>query len=113
MSSRAFFALLACTGVAFAEPRVEADSQRGAKLFTEQQCIKCHTVGDSPTVNAMDLGRRLDRDYTPAGIASRMWNHAPVMWAEMKKRELPVPQVSEGQVADLFAFFYSARYFEK
>ncbi len=113
MYSRVFSGLLAFTITSIAATHVEADSQRGAKVFQEQRCIQCHSVADTPTVNAMDLGRRLDRDYTPASIASRMWNHAPVMWAEMKKRGMAVPQVSESQVGDLFAFFYAARYFEK
>jgi len=46
-------------------------------------------------------------------MASRMWNHAPAMWAQISAAGLPVPAVSEQDAADLFAFFYSARYFEK
>jgi cytochrome c2 len=62
---------------------------------------------------APDLGRRLDRNYTPAGIAARMWDHAPVMWTTMAKNNMPVPQVNPDEAADLFAYFYAARYFEK
>src|SRR5258708_27365912 len=50
---------------------------------------------------------------TPAGIASLMWNHAPVMFASIRKQGLTMPQLCESQAADLFAFFYSAHYFER
>jgi len=62
---------------------------------------------------APDLGAGFDRNYTPAGIAARMWNHAPVMWTQMSSQNLPLPKVDTEQVANLFTFFYSVRYFEK
>jgi mono/diheme cytochrome c family protein len=42
-----------------------------------------------------------------------MWNHAPSMWAAMEKSGVKPPAVAEQQAADLFAFFYAARYFER
>lgn len=91
----------------------EADSKRGAALFREQMCTSCHSVGGEGGRSAPDLGQRLDRNYTPAGIASLMWNHAPVMWTAIQKQGLKMPELSESQAADLFAYFYSAHFFEK
>jgi cytochrome c2 len=92
----------------------EADSKRGADIFREQNCTTCHKVGASGGGStAPDLARRLDRNYTPAGIASLMWNHGPIMFAAMQKQGVPMPRLTESQAADLFAFFYSAHYFEK
>src|SRR5271165_204623 len=90
----------------------DADARRGGEFFRAQSCESCHAVKGG-SGKAPDLGRRLDRDYTPAGIAARMWSHAPVMWAAMAKDNVPAPQVSADQASDLFAFFYAARYFEK
>lgn len=97
---------------------LDADAKRGAELFQTQRCNECHAVqgvGTKPSAlnAAPDLGRRLDRDYSPAGLASRIWNHAPQMWIAMKKANIEPPKMSEGDVADLFAFFYLARYFDK
>ena len=75
--------------------------------------MNCHVLKGVGPRKAPDLGRRLDRDYTPVGIAARMWSHAPVMWAAMAKDNVPIPPVSTDQAADLFAYFYAARYFEK
>jgi cytochrome c2 len=90
-----------------------ADARRGAEFFRTQLCVNCHSIQGEGAKNAPDLGRRFDRDYTPAGIASRMWDHAPVMWQAMTEQKIPLPKVTADQAADLFAFFYSVRYFEK
>ncbi len=86
----------------------EADARRGAEFFATQGCKDCHTGGRAP-----DLTRVLDRDYTPAGITARMWNHAPAMWSAMGKDRRAAPEVTQQNAGDLFAFLYSARYFEK
>ncbi len=41
-----------------------------------------------------------------------MWNHAPAMWASMRGRGIQVGDLNEQAAADLFAYFYSARFFE-
>src|SRR6185369_3585384 len=62
---------------------------------------------------ALDLARRVDRDYTPTVMATLMWNHAPQMWAAMKKQGVSKGSMSTEAAADLFAYFVSARYFER
>ncbi len=98
---------------------IEADARRGAELFQQQHCMECHsiqgrTVAAPRTLGkAPDLGRHLDRDYTPAGLTSRIWNHAPQMWEAMRRAQIDPPRMNEAAVADLFAFFYAARYFDR
>ena len=92
---------------------IEADARRGAEFFQSQLCTNCHSIRGTGGHSAPDLARRLDRSYTPAGIASQMWNHAPVMWRSMSTENIPFPVVETSQAADLFAFFYSVRFFEK
>ena len=93
---------------------ITADAQRGSEFFRTQNCVTCHAVGGQGGSNkAPDLGRRYDRNYSPAGIAARMWDHAPVMWQTMSREKISLPTISTEQAADLFAFFYSVRYFEK
>src|SRR3982750_3451798 len=94
---------------AIAAASIDADARRGSQLFAQQMCTKCHGQEGKPGAVAPDLGKRLDREYTPAGIAARMWNHAPVMWAAMKDQSVTLPRLEEAQVDDLFAYFYSAR----
>jgi mono/diheme cytochrome c family protein len=107
MSHRIAIIALAAAG-ALGAKNIEADARRGAEFFAQNRCTDCHAPG-----GPRDLSRRLDRDYTPATLASRIWNHVPTMFAEMKKQGIAPPKMSEQQAADLFAFFYSRRYFER
>jgi len=90
-----------------------ADSVRGAELFTTLSCVQCHSVNGKGGTAAPDLGSRVDRDFTPASLAATMWNHAPAMWASMRERNIRAGDLNEQAASDLFAYFYSARFFEK
>ncbi len=92
---------------------VAADSARGTELFATLSCIQCHSVNGKGGTVAPDLGVRIDRDFTPATLAATMWNHAPAMWASMRQRNIRAGDLDEQGAADLFAYFYSARFFEK
>jgi len=92
---------------------VPGDARRGEQLFQSERCVQCHSVNGRGGATAPDLAKRVDRDYTPTVMASLMWNHAPDMWAAMEKRGLARPALTQEQSADLFAYFVSARYFEK
>ena len=91
---------------------IPGDAARGKELFESQKCISCHSVAGSGGKSAPDLARASRQRYTPALMASLMWNHAPQMWSAMQRAGIERPRLSEEQAADLFAFFYAFRYFE-
>lgn len=91
----------------------DADSRRGEQLFQSLHCIECHSVGGKGGSSAPDLGRIVDREFTPASLAATMWNHAPTMWASMRQRGIARASLDAAAARDLFAFFYAARFFEK
>lgn len=105
-------AALALTALAQGPP-LQADSNRGAQLFGELSCAKCHNVNGRGGNTAPDLGRLADRSFTPAALAATMWNHAPAMWSAMSARGVHAGEVDQKAAADLFAYFYSTRFFEK
>jgi cytochrome c2 len=92
---------------------VAADSERGAALFESLHCVQCHSVSGKGGRVGADLGRLADRNFTPASLAATMWNHAPTMWAAIRASEVRTGDLDEQAAADLFAFFYSARFFER
>jgi mono/diheme cytochrome c family protein len=94
-------------------PVIPGDSSRGSRIFQDEQCIKCHSVNGRGGKVGIDLGRAVPRHYSPAYLASTMWNHAPVMWSAIEAAGIESPKLSPESAADLFAYFYSARYFEE
>jgi cytochrome c2 len=99
------------------------DAQRGAAVLRRENCLRCHSVrahevpefaqqGEGGNI-AADLSRPMGRHFTPAVLASLMWNHAPSMWASMKDQGIERPQVTDQDADDLFAYFFSIRFFEK
>ena len=105
--------LLLLVAVAGRAAIVEADSARGARLFETLSCVQCHGVNGKGGTVGPDLGRVVNREFTPARLAATMWNHAPEMWASMRQKNIAIGELDEQGAADLFAFFASSRYFEK
>ena len=110
MLNRAYFALLfSAAACAWA-----ADARRGALVLEDQNCLACHTVGgqaaghEAPP-NAIDLAKPLTSTYTPAALASMLWNHTPAMWSEMSRQDVALPRATEADWEDLFAYLYSQR----
>jgi mono/diheme cytochrome c family protein len=99
--------------IAIQAATVAADSERGEQLFGSLSCIQCHSINGKGGKVAVDLGRRIDRNFTPVALAGTMWNHAPTMWAAMRDRQIGAGVLDEQAAADLFAYFYSVRFFDK
>jgi mono/diheme cytochrome c family protein len=82
-------------------------------VFEAEGCIQCHALNGVGPAIGPDLGRVADRGFTLASFTAAMWNHAPAMWSAMRQRNIQPPRLDEQQAADLFAFFYSMRFFEE
>jgi mono/diheme cytochrome c family protein len=106
-------AILCVTAAGLDAATIAADSTRGAQLFETLACVQCHGVNGKGGTLAPDLGRLIDRNFTPATLAATMWNHAPAMWASMRDRDIRAGDLDEQAAADLFAYFYATRFFEK
>jgi mono/diheme cytochrome c family protein len=91
---------------------VPGTPERGRTLFTEKKCASCHAVGGKGPRVGPDLGRQ-GHHVSLTEFASRMWNHAPAMTAKMREMKIDVPQVSGQQMADIVAYLFTSRYFER
>jgi mono/diheme cytochrome c family protein len=93
------FAFLNYTGY-FDPP---GDPGRGADLFRNRSCIRCHAVGGV----GGSLGPGLDRFkryISPIVLAAAMWNHGPQMRAVMEQAGITRPQLSGADIADVMAY---------
>jgi mono/diheme cytochrome c family protein len=109
-------AVLLGVGIAVAaraEPVKTADSERGARLFETEACLQCHSINGKGGKAAPDLGKQIGRNFTPALLTTVMWNHAPTMWAAMEARNIQLKPLDDQAAADLFAYFYSVRFFDR
>jgi len=95
------------------EPVISGDSERGKRVFDREQCIRCHSVAGRGGKMGIDFSLVISRSYTPAQFASSMWNHAPTMFGALKTAGIEKPKLTPGDAADLFAYFYSTRFFDK
>jgi mono/diheme cytochrome c family protein len=104
--------LLSCAAPA----RGQADAQRGAEVLQRERCVECHAIAGrgagQHAVAAPDLGKRASHAYTPARLASEMWNHAPQMWQAMEAKKISIPKLTERDSEDVFAYFYSLSFFD-
>ena len=102
-----------CAGAAAATSLLPGDASRGRELFHTNNCSRCHSVNGEGGRSAPDLGRSVDRGFSPYMLAGLLWNHGPSMWAAMDREGIPRPALGEQQAADLFVYFFAARFFEQ
>jgi mono/diheme cytochrome c family protein len=107
------FALLALFLAAPGCFAAAANAERGGEVLRRENCLLCHSLRGEGGNVAPDLARRIAQDYTPAALASLMWNHAPNMWAAMSAKGVPLPKLSQADSEDLFAYLYSVRFFDR
>ncbi len=114
MYTRKIFTLgSVCLSILAAATFIPGDARRGAMVFQSENCVNCHSVNGEGGKSAPDLARRVAREYTPAQMSALIWNHAPAMWTAIAGQGYRRPMLTEEQAADLFAYFYAARYMER
>jgi cytochrome c2 len=86
--------------------------QIGEKLFQEKKCAICHLVSGTGTEVGPDLTQSAFHKSVTS-IAAVMWNHGPTIWKKMEETDLSIPKFKGNEMADLTAYLYFLRFFEK
>jgi mono/diheme cytochrome c family protein len=79
------------------------NASAGKRLFSEKQCIVCHTVRGTGGVVGPNLDH-LRQFRSPIFVASAMWNHGPQMAEKMKERGIQRPTFTAKELGDLIAY---------
>jgi cytochrome c2 len=87
-------------------------AQLGRRWFVEKGCLECHNIRGRGGSRAPDLARR-GRQLSLSKFAATMWNKAPGMLRMMRTQGVNVPQLEVSQMADILAYLYSVRYFQR
>jgi cytochrome c2 len=88
---------------------VPGDAKAGIRVFFDKGCARCHAVLGEGGRTAPDLARAPAAHLSAAELVADMWNHAPAMWEKMRFERVTPTTFTETEMADLFAFLYSAR----
>ena len=83
------------------------DPKRGADLFRDRSCARCHAVGGAGGTVGPGLDR-FKRYISPIVLATAMWNHGPQMQAMMQQAGIVRPKLSGEDIAHLLAYVRSA-----
>jgi mono/diheme cytochrome c family protein len=86
------------------------NASRGERLFTQLNCITCHSVKGVGGKSAPVLGAVA---YSPNAMAAAMWSHVTIMWQAMDRAGIQHPRLTEQQAADLYAYFAGGPYPDK
>jgi len=78
------------------------NAERGNKVFTNKQCVRCHQLRGVGGVIAPDLGV-LGKVAAPIQVAAAMWNHGPNMMDAMRAAGIERPQLTARELSDLIA----------
>lgn len=90
------------------------DPHEGATLFFEKKaCARCHAINGVGANSAPDLGFKRSPQSSLDQMVSTMWNHAPRMWEGMRTQGIAYPELDREDVANLFAFLYTAHYVDE
>jgi len=88
----------------------QGNASSGEKLFTQLNCITCHSVKGVGGKSGPAFGAVA---YTPNTMAAAMWSHVTVMWKAMDQAGIQHPRLTERQATDLYAFIAGGDYPDK
>ena len=84
----------------FDEP---GDSTRGRYVFTEKGCSRCHPVSGKGKSGEPGLDQ-FPQNISPVFLSQEIWNHGPVMIAEMVRLGMKWPLFEGTEMMDLLEY---------
>src|SRR5581483_10941925 len=77
---------------------------RGKRVFAAKNCATCHNDASSGAPPLAGRG-----PFSDISMVAVLWDHGPGMLERMRQRNLPWPEFTSAQMADLIAYMNSLR----
>lgn len=88
------------------------DPTRGARLFVDKGCVKCHALKGEGGETGPDLGK-IDLGDTQLDLAAKLWNHIPSMVAGFERARILRPDLTGEELGSIAAYLYFLKYFDE
>ncbi len=85
---------------------------KGATLFVNKGCVKCHAIKDVGGQVGPDLGK-VKIMGTLLDMAGVMWNHSLSMGEMMREGAMVVPEFTSEEMSSIIAYLYYVKYFDE
>lgn len=83
--------------------------ERGSALFYgDKKCGVCHAINGSGGRVAPDLSGMQPELPAMGWLTTKLWNHGPGMWRQIRRQNKPLPDVNTQEMADILSFLYQA-----
>ena len=90
-------------------PFIVGAPERGYALFYgDKQCGICHSINGEGGRVAPDLTGRRPEPPAMGWLTTKLWNHGPGMWRQIRRHNQPLPKIDAQQMADILSFLYQA-----
>jgi mono/diheme cytochrome c family protein len=96
----------------FAQPPFPHDPTRGARLFINKGCVKCHALKGEGGKEGPDLGK-IDLGDTQLDLAGKLWNHIPSMTRGMERAKIIKPNLTGEEFTEISAYLYFLKFFDE
>lgn len=103
--------LLLMTPFTFSQVLPE-DPTKGARLFVNKGCVKCHALKGDGGKMGPDLGR-IDLGDTQFDLAAKLWNHIPSMVIGIERAKILKPDLTGEELGAIAAYLYFLKYFDE
>ncbi|MFQ6604662.1 MAG: c-type cytochrome [Fidelibacterota bacterium] len=75
------------------------DYESGEKAFREKGCVQCHAINPGSLPDNIGANLNLSSGIT---MAQLMWNHAPLMETKASKKVVDWPELSGGEMSNIY-----------
>ncbi len=96
----------------YAQALLPENPSKGARLFVNKGCVRCHALKGEGGRTGPDLGK-IDVGDTQLESASKLLNHIPPMASGMERMKMVKPTLTPEDLVEISGYIYFLRFFDE